>query len=120
MKTIGYLLFALLPSAASAASYPVDIDQQLNGAEVTVTPQVIDRDLAGLLLHNYGEMAAVCTAVFRNGPEAPRTRRTELQPGERKALAQAAYKKGTSAFNKYILIGNDGLGLSFAPLDTID
>ena len=45
----------------------MDIDQQLNGAEVTVTPQVIDRDLAGLLLHNYGEMAAVCTAVFRNG-----------------------------------------------------
>ena len=32
MKTIGYLLFALLPFAASAASYPVDIDQQLNGA----------------------------------------------------------------------------------------
>ncbi len=86
MKTIGYLLFALLPFAASAASYPVDIDQQLNGAEVTVTPQVIDRDLTGLLLHNYGETAAVCTAVFRNGPEAPRTRRTELQPGERKAL----------------------------------
>mgnify|MGYP002712876093 CR=1 FL=1 len=47
MKTIGYLLFALLPVAASAATYPVDIDQQLNGAEVTVTPQVIDRDLAG-------------------------------------------------------------------------
>ncbi|HCA62647.1 MAG TPA: 3-phosphoglycerate kinase, partial [Pseudomonas sp.] len=86
MKTIGYLLFALLPVAASAATYPVDIDQQLNGAEVTVTPQVIDRDLAGLLLHNYGETAAVCTAVFQNGPEAPRTRRTELQPGERKAL----------------------------------
>ena len=82
MKTIGYLLFALLPVAASAATYPVDIDQQLNGAEVTVTPQVIDRDLAGLLLHNHGRRRP-CTAVFQNGPEAPRTRRTELQPGER-------------------------------------
>ena len=35
-------------------------------------------------------------------------------------FAQAAYKKGVSAFNKYIEIGNDGLGLNFAPLDTID
>lgn len=78
MKTISYLLFALLPLAATAATYPVDIDQQLNGAEITVTPQTIDRDLAGLLLLNYGETAAVCTAVFQNGPEAPRTRRTEL------------------------------------------
>ena len=36
------------------------------------------------------------------------------------ALAKAAYKKGTIAFNKYIEIGNDGLGLNFAPLDPID
>ena len=43
-----------------------------------------------------------------------------LDENARKALAQAAYKKGTSAFNKYIVIGNDGLGLSFAPLDLID
>jgi hypothetical protein len=86
MKTIGYLLFALLPLTAHAATYPIDVDQQLNGADINVTPQVIDRDLAGLLLLNYGETAALCTAVFQNGPEAPRTRRTELQPGERKAL----------------------------------
>ncbi|MBS67047.1 3-phosphoglycerate kinase [Stutzerimonas stutzeri] len=86
MKTIGYLLVALLPLTANAVTYPVDIEQQLNGAEITVTPQTIDRDLAGLLLLNYGGTAAVCTAVFQNGPEAPRTRRTELQPGERKAL----------------------------------
>jgi len=43
-----------------------------------------------------------------------------LDEASRQKLAQAAYKKGTSAFNKFILIGNDGLGLSFAPLDTID
>ena len=34
-------------------------------------------------------------------------------------FAQAAYKKGVSAFNKYIEIGNDGIGVSFEPLDTI-
>jgi len=43
-----------------------------------------------------------------------------MDDNSRKALALAAYKKGTRAFNKYIEIGNDGLGLNFAPLDTID
>jgi len=43
-----------------------------------------------------------------------------LSDDQRKALAIAAYKKGVSAFNKYIEIGNDGLGLNFAPLDPID
>ena len=44
----------------------------------------------------------------------------QLDDGARMKLALAAYKKGTNAFNKYIEIGNDGLGLNFAPLDTID
>ena len=35
-------------------------------------------------------------------------------------LSVAAYKKGTIAFNKFIEIGNDNLGLNFAPIDTID
>lgn len=43
-----------------------------------------------------------------------------LDPAQRQQLAAAAYKKGVRAFNKYIEIGNDGLGLNFAPLDTID
>src|SRR5690606_17147232 len=83
---LSYMLFALLPLAAVAATYPVELEQQLNGAEINATPEAIDRDLAGLLLLNYGQTPAVCTAVFRNGPEAPRTRRVELQAGERKAL----------------------------------
>ena len=44
----------------------------------------------------------------------------KIEEGARQKLAIAAYKKGVNAFNKYIEIGNDGLGLSFAPLDTID
>jgi len=43
-----------------------------------------------------------------------------LDDASRTKLAQAAYKKGVSAFNKYILIGNDGIGINFQPLDTID
>ena len=44
----------------------------------------------------------------------------QIDEKTRTALAVAAYKKGTRAFNKYIEIGNDGLGLNFAPIDTID
>ena len=86
MKKISYAVFALFPMFAVAASYPVEVDEQLNGTEIMVTPETIDSDMAGLLLQNYGREPASCTAVFRNGPEAPRTRRTTLQPGERKAL----------------------------------
>jgi len=43
----------------------------------------------------------------------------KVEESQRVALAQAAYKKGVSAFNKYIEIGNDGIGVSFEPLDTI-
>jgi len=43
-----------------------------------------------------------------------------LDDGARSALAKKAYAKGVSAYNKYIEIGNDGLGTNFNPLDTID
>jgi len=43
-----------------------------------------------------------------------------MDENNRRALAQAAYKKGVIAINKYIEIGNDGMGLQFAALDTID
>jgi len=43
-----------------------------------------------------------------------------MEEGQRQALAQAAYKKGVLAFNKYLTISNDGLGLTFAPIDLID
>lgn len=92
MKRRCYMLFALLPLTASAVTYPVDLEQQLNGAEVSASPETIDRDMAGLQLHNYGQVAARCTAVFRNGPEAPRTRRTELEPGQQKILT-AKFKR---------------------------
>jgi len=43
-----------------------------------------------------------------------------MDNSQRTALAQAAYKKGVSAFNKYIELGNDGIGVAFAPVDLID
>lgn len=77
---------AIIPLSALAVSYPVELEQELNGAEVLATTETIDRDMAGLLLQNFGERPVECTAVFRNGPEAPRTRRTILAAGERKPL----------------------------------
>lgn len=39
---------------------------------------------------------------------------------KRKQTAEVAYQKGVKAINKYIELGNDGLGLNFTPVDTID
>jgi len=68
------------------------MEQQLNGTEVLASTSSIDRDMAALHLHNLGAAPAACKAVFRNGPEAPRTRRTTLQAGEQKALT-AKFKR---------------------------
>ncbi len=83
MKKLCSVLLALLPLAAFAATYPVEVDKSLNGSEIGVTTETIDRDLAGLLLYNYGATPATCTGVFSNGPEPARTRRAQIQPGER-------------------------------------
>ncbi|CDM41616.1 hypothetical protein [Ectopseudomonas oleovorans] len=79
MKKIICYLFAFLPLAAHA--YPIEVEKQFNGAEVSATTQEIDHNMAALMLYNYGQSEAECSAVFRNGPEAPRTRRTVLAPG---------------------------------------
>ncbi len=87
MKRIFCLaVLAIIPLSAVAVSYPVEMEQQLNGAEVIASTEAIDRDMAAVLLHNLGDRPASCKAVFRNGPEAPRTRQTTLQAGERKPL----------------------------------
>lgn len=76
----------IFPLTAVAVSYPVDLEQELNGAEVLASPETIDRDMAGLVLDNFGERPVECTAVFRNGPEMPRPRHVTLQSGERKPV----------------------------------
>ena len=78
-RTSCLLLLACLPLGAHA--YPIELEKQLNGAEVSATTQDIDHNMAGLMLYNYGQRDAECKAVFRNGPEAPRTRRSVLAAG---------------------------------------
>ncbi len=95
MKTIciaALVSFAIIPLSALAVSYPVELEQELNGAEVLASTETIDHDMAGLVLQNFGDRPVECMAVFRNGPEAPRTRRTTLQAGERKPMT-AKFKR---------------------------
>ncbi|MDH1867477.1 3-phosphoglycerate kinase [Pseudomonas sp. NY15364] len=85
MKKIICLLLACMPLAAYA--YPIEVEKQFNGAEVSATTQEIDHNMAALMLYNYGQSEAECSAVFQNGPEAPRIRRTVLAPGASNNMA---------------------------------
>ncbi|MDM8349392.1 3-phosphoglycerate kinase [Pseudomonas sp. sp1636] len=80
MKKTCCALIALLP--LTAVAYPIELEKQFNGAEVSVTTQEVDHNMGALLLYNYGQTEAECKAVFRNGPEAPRTRKVLLAPGQ--------------------------------------
>lgn len=44
----------------------------------------------------------------------------KLADADRRNLAEKAYAKGVKAINTYIELGNDGLGMSFSPIDPID
>ncbi|WP_017938842.1 hypothetical protein [Zestomonas thermotolerans] len=94
-KELCCAVFALLPLAALAATYPIELEKQLNGAEISASPMALDYNLGAVNLYNYGETRARCTAVFRNGPEMPRTRRITLEPGDNSAV--------TGKFNSGIL-----------------
>jgi len=80
MKKICCALLALLPLTAFA--YPIEVEKQLNGAEVSYTTLDVDQDLGAIMLYNLGQTPAQCTAVFRNGPEAPRTRKALIEAGQ--------------------------------------
>lgn len=85
ISIVGWAVLALLPLSGFAA-YPIEVEKQLNGAEIAYSTQGLGRDLAALTLQNLGQTPAICSAVFRNGPEAPRTRRTLLEPGQTRNL----------------------------------
>ncbi|KAB0548785.1 3-phosphoglycerate kinase [Pseudomonas argentinensis] len=80
MKKLLCVLLACSPLAAQA--YPIELEKQFNGAEVSASSQEIDHNMAAVRVQNYGQQAASCKAVFRNGPEAPRTRSATLAAGQ--------------------------------------
>ncbi len=80
MKKLCCALIACVPLAVQA--YPIELEKQFNGAEVSASTQEIDHNMAAVRVQNYGQQAASCKAVFRNGPEAPRTRSVKLAAGQ--------------------------------------
>ncbi|MFC3944892.1 3-phosphoglycerate kinase [Pseudomonas gingeri NCPPB 3146 = LMG 5327] len=93
MRKICCVLLALLP--LSAFAYPIDVEKQLNGLSIDYTTYDTDEDIGSINLSNYGKTDAVCKVVFRNGPEAPRTRQVEVPAGRNTNV--------TAKFNRKII-----------------
>jgi len=81
MKKCCLALLALLPLTALA--YPIEVEKNIgDGIKIDVQSYDTAYDIGAVTLTNYGTTAAQCKVVFRNGPEAPRTRRVEVAPGK--------------------------------------
>ncbi|TDF77616.1 3-phosphoglycerate kinase [Pseudomonas sp. H9] len=93
MKKCCAVLLALLPLTALA--YPIDVEKNLEGVKLDYTAYDTDRDIGSITLNNYGEVPAQCKVLFRNGPEAPRVRRVQVQPKQSKDV--------TAKFNREII-----------------
>ncbi len=84
MKKLILMGCLLLP--ATVFAFPIEVEQQLNGAEIDIQTLDLGNNTGSVSLHNYGPRAAVCTARFRNGPESPRTRKTRIASGDKAHL----------------------------------
>lgn len=80
MKKICCALLLSLP--LSAFAYPTEVEKSLNGTEVSYEIQDIGDSMGAVLLQNYGKQDVVCTAVFQNGPETPKVRKTVVAAGK--------------------------------------
>jgi len=76
MKRICCVLLALLPLTAWA--YPIEVEKSYEGVKVDYTAHDTFHDTGSITVNNYGDVDAKCSVVFRNGPEAPRTRRINV------------------------------------------
>jgi hypothetical protein len=70
------VLLTMLP--LSAVAYPIDVEKHLNGMQIDYNSHDTAYDIGNITINNYGDVPAKCTAVFNNGPEAPRTRRVQI------------------------------------------
>jgi hypothetical protein len=72
----------LLSLPLSAFAYPTEVETSLNGTEVSYETQDIGDSMGAVLLQNYGKQDVICTAVFQNGPETPKVRKTLVPAGK--------------------------------------
>lgn len=80
MKNITMMLLLAVPAVAFA--FPFEVETQLNGAEISINTLDLGNNMPSVSLSNYGARDAVCKVRFRNGPEAPRTRKAHVAAGE--------------------------------------
>jgi len=78
MKKFCCVLLAMLP--LSAFAYPIDVEKDLKGVQIDYNSHDTAYDIGNITVNNYGDVPAKCSVVFRNGPEAPRTRRVQVAP----------------------------------------
>lgn len=93
MKKLCCVVLAMLPLTSFA--YPIDVNKQLNGLKVDYNAYDTDADIGSIQVNNYGDTDASCKVVFRNGPEAPRTRMIEVPAGK--------HKNATAKFTRTII-----------------
>ncbi|TDF80804.1 3-phosphoglycerate kinase [Pseudomonas sp. H9] len=86
MKGLLCILLASLPLTAVSLDYPVDVEQNLAGTQLTYATQDYGSGVSGVRVKNSGQQAAKCTALFNTGSEQLRVRRT-VDPGEETTLA---------------------------------
>lgn len=103
MRKFCCALLALLP--LSALAYPIDVSKKIDGVSVDYLASDVDGDISSIQLNNYGTNDAVCSVVFTNGPEAPRTRKVTVPAG--KSI------NTTAKFNRAII--KMRIGLTCAP-----
>lgn len=80
------LLSCLLPAMAMA-SFPIDVELNVEGVSMSATSDDVS-NVATVTLSNDGDIAAECEATFVNGPERPFPRRATLEAGESTVLTQ--------------------------------
>jgi hypothetical protein len=82
-KLLPTLLCALLPAVAIA--FPTELDVT---GEVRVNAAIFnDGRVAIVRVLNQEAFAVRCQAVFNNGPEVSRSRRTVIEPGEEGSMS---------------------------------
>ncbi len=74
--------------ALSPASFPVDVELQGEGLDLTTSTGNVG-NVATVTLTNLGETEVFCVATFTNGPERPSPVRARLTSGEKTVLTQA-------------------------------
>ncbi|MGB5209429.1 MAG: hypothetical protein WBN31_12795 [Gammaproteobacteria bacterium] len=71
------LALMALMATSQAAAYPVDLDIDTEGLEVTVNRVDVDEAVV-LQVHNYETRPIRCNFEFRNGPEVARQRKVSI------------------------------------------